>query len=184
MSRRVVQNDGFQRAHDVSDDRNRKLGGCHARPMDTDFDPVATCSCLALLRSAVRRLPEEPRRSAPACSIATRMRISISLSITISLESACEAMTTVPISRACSTEICVRVSISLSVTTSLEGAFVLGYQQRDCDGPPSSPRSGGLPSCGGAFWLVGQRLWSVVSSPSPRLRTRHRSGSKGRLDSG
>ena len=65
MNRCVIKNDTFQRAHDVLDDRNRKLGGCHARPMDTDFDPVATCSCFGFdpLCVAFQKNQETPIRA-------------------------------------------------------------------------------------------------------------------------
>ncbi len=65
MNRCVIQNDTFQRSHDVLDDRNRKLGGCHVRPMDTNLDLVATSSCFGFdpLCVAFQKNQETPIRA-------------------------------------------------------------------------------------------------------------------------
>ena len=103
LGRGVVQYDALPGAHDIVEHRFRQRICGHAtrsRRCTITVSPLVAAS--AAIRSSAPRARTNRPRSAPACSIAMRMSVSISFSRTISPETACDTLITVARS-SCST---------------------------------------------------------------------------------
>src|ERR1700677_2866018 len=91
----VFEDHGFSGAHYVSDERLGQRGCGETGVYQTHSDTFPLVVASASTRSSSLRRPIRSPRSAPACSMAARMTLSIRFSRTSSPETACDTLITV-----------------------------------------------------------------------------------------
>src|SRR5271166_6299371 len=135
LGRGIVENDALAGAQDIVKDRLRQHGGfTGASRISTRTVSPRVVASAAIRGSAACDSTNRPR-SAPACSIAVRMSVSISFSSTISPETACDMMITVARSR-CSTGAPI-VPVGAEAGPS---SLRCGYISSSCRTLPSAPQ--------------------------------------------